>query len=781
VRARVSEAETARLASERRVTGARSALTAARRRHDDAVRQAERSRRAEAARAVLADLAASADEAARADAALDAHERAQRCAPVVNALDRAQAACVDAPDVDALLADLLAPLGGDAAMVAADGPPLARASSALSTVDRAVGEARDRITRLEALLPRERGAVTVQQELAVARSSLDSAQHHERRLSSRAAHLPPEIARCATALEAASVRAGRVEALRVQLAAARERRDAAAERDQLRVELVAAEDARRDARERLLDARDRVQALAARRLAGMAGELAAALVDGAPCQVCGSKEHPAPAGRAADAVTEQEQQHAEAVLAQQQACFDDADAGCARTRERFGALEAAAGGASIDQATSAARDLATRLSEAERAAVEQQVHDRELGALRDEQAAVARELAGLSAEVRRLQESVTAREAVLAEVRHEVAAALAAATTRGSAAVGVDAADETPVSAAVSVERDLLQRLVEGRRALQRCEEAASLAETLAAEASLTALDHGFDGLDQVRRCLLSGPETERLRELLATRAAAQAHARSVLEELGTSDAQPAAETDLARLDGALAAAEQEATVAAGELAVRSESVTALRAHLDDLCEVLDEWAPVRDEALRAESMSRLVRGLGHENRLQMRLSAYVLATRLDQVVAAANERLASMRDQRYLLQRTGRAERKGSRAGLGLEVVDQWTGEVRAPTTLSGGETFVVSLALALGLADVVTHESGGTDVQTLFVDEGFGSLDAETLDDVMDRLDALRSGGRTVGVVSHVAELRGRIATRVEVLKGRSGSTVALRTLAG
>jgi exonuclease SbcC len=70
---------------------------------------------------------------------------------------------------------------------------------------------------------------------------------------------------------------------------------------------------------------------------------------------------------------------------------------------------------------------------------------------------------------------------------------------------------------------------------------------------------------------------------------------------------------------------------------------------------------------------------------------------------------------------------------------------------------------------------------VQTLFVDEGFGSLDAETLDDVMDRLDALRSGGRTVGVVSHVAELRGRIATRVEVLKGRSGSTVALRTLAG
>jgi exonuclease SbcC len=164
-----------------------------------------------------------------------------------------------------------------------------------------------------------------------------------------------------------------------------------------------------------------------------------------------------------------------------------------------------------------------------------------------------------------------------------------------------------------------------------------------------------------------------------------------------------------------------------------------------------------------------------------MRLSAYVLATRLDQVVAAANERLGHMRDQRYLLQRTGRAERRGSQAGLGLEVVDQWTGDVRAPSTLSGGETFVVSLSLALGLADVVTYEAGGTEVETLFVDEGFGSLDADTLDDVMDRLDGLRAGGRIVGVVSHVTEMRSRIPTQVHVTKGRSGSTVSLRTLVG
>ena len=84
-----------------------------------------------------------------------------------------------------------------------------------------------------------------------------------------------------------------------------------------------------------------------------------------------------------------------------------------------------------------------------------------------------------------------------------------------------------------------------------------------------------------------------------------------------------------------------------------------------------------------------------------------------------------------------------------------------------------MVSLALALGLADVVTQEAGGADLDTLFVDEGFGSLDADTLDDVMDTLDSLRDGGRVVGVVSHVAEMRDRIPTQLVVTKARRGST--------
>jgi exonuclease SbcC len=174
--------------------------------------------------------------------------------------------------------------------------------------------------------------------------------------------------------------------------------------------------------------------------------------------------------------------------------------------------------------------------------------------------------------------------------------------------------------------------------------------------------------------------------------------------------------------------------------------------------------------------LSSFVEGKSADNRLQMRLSAYVLAYRLSQVVAAANERLDRMSDRRYTLEHTGRRTAGETRGGLSLLVRDDWSGEARDPATLSGGETFVVSLALALGLADVVTQEAGGADLDTLFVDEGFGALDADTLDDVMDTLDSLRDGGRVVGVVSHVAEMRDRIPAQLTVTKSRHGSSVAI-----
>jgi DNA repair protein SbcC/Rad50 len=160
-----------------------------------------------------------------------------------------------------------------------------------------------------------------------------------------------------------------------------------------------------------------------------------------------------------------------------------------------------------------------------------------------------------------------------------------------------------------------------------------------------------------------------------------------------------------------------------------------------------------------------------------MRLESYVLAARLEQTAAAASVRLQRMSAGRYTLVHSDERAGRGARSGLGLHVIDAWTGQERDTATLSGGETFFVSLALALGLADVVGDETGGVRLDTLFIDEGFGSLDEQTLDEVLEMLDSLRDRDRSVGIVSHVADLRLRIPAQLEVVKRRSGSVVLQR----
>ena len=151
----------------------------------------------------------------------------------------------------------------------------------------------------------------------------------------------------------------------------------------------------------------------------------------------------------------------------------------------------------------------------------------------------------------------------------------------------------------------------------------------------------------------------------------------------------------------------------------------------------------------------------------------YVLGALLDDVLAAANERLQSMSRQRYTLQRSQSwDDKRVKQIGLDIEVYDNYTGYARPANTLSGGETFLSSLSLALGLADVVQAYSGGIHLDAIFIDEGFGTLDSETLDYALKTLASLRSGGRLVGIISHVPELEERIDARLKVSPAEKGS---------
>jgi exonuclease SbcC len=225
--------------------------------------------------------------------------------------------------------------------------------------------------------------------------------------------------------------------------------------------------------------------------------------------------------------------------------------------------------------------------------------------------------------------------------------------------------------------------------------------------------------------------------------------------------------------DTALTEATERLTTANTAESTTRTCCEALTAHIADLTAHTTRLGPLTEEHARARHLADLAAGTSTDNQLRMHLEAYVLAARLEDVAQAANTRLKRMSSSRYLLSHTDARTGRG-RSGLGLEVLDQWTGQTRDTKTLSGGESFFASLALALGLADVVAHEAGGGQLDTLFIDEGFGSLDEDTLDEVLHVLDELRSHNRAVGVVSHVADLRRRIPTQMHVRKNENGSTI-------
>ncbi|MFJ8701182.1 AAA family ATPase [Streptomyces ardesiacus] len=562
-------------------------------------------------------------------------------------------------------------------------------------------------------------------------------------------------------VDSAQEAATRAEQLAVQRDPAQRRLVAARRRDRLTDDTEAARRQSLALAEAAVEARGAWLDLKEQRLHGIAAELAANLTDGAPCAVCGATEHPAPARKGAGHVDRAAEERA---LAAYQAADErraDAERRLGTVREALAAATAEAGDAptarlaeeaeEIERDYTRARTDASGLHPAQEA-LRRAEHEREERVAAQQQAAV-RSASRVEAR-ERLEREQTSLQAELTRARGAAESVeTRAAQLERQATLLTEAADTSRAAA------DTAQRLKD--------------ADARLADAAFRA---GFDTPAEAAAALLDDAAHRELQRRLDAWQSEDAAVRAVLAEADTADAARRPPADLAAAERAAADAGRRLREAASARDAAARCCAELDRLSAQAATAVRRLAPLREEHTRVARLASLAAGTSADNERRMRLESYVLAARLEQVAAAATARLLRMSSGRYTLvhsdDRTGRG-----RSGLGLHVVDAWTGRERDTATLSGGETFFASLALALGLADVVTDEAGGVRLDTLFIDEGFGSLDDQTLDEVLDVLDALRERDRSVGIVSHVADLRRRVHAQLEVVKGRSGSLLRQR----
>jgi len=617
----------------------------------------------------------------------------------------------------------------------------------------------DRVVGLEAALNDKRRAVRDSRDQAD--TLRDQIAADDAWLAARPAERDELLARLSQATSTAS-RAGEHRARVATLEAA-----AAAhlELERLEGESSSADATRAAAGRAAQDAVGAEAALRAARIAGLAGELAQALGDGESCPVCGAVEHPHKASLAQDHPT------ADAVERAEQARVS-AERTLARAGEAAAALTSR-----VEAACDALGD-----STAEQVVVELTAAAADLAAARAAEA-TGTELAGALDAHAMATEARTAERATsvaqLADVQGRIGV-LQQALAEDEAEVSLACAGHPTVVARRSELRDLVHAADDLVAALDDLAAADKDVAVRATELDAALVERGFSSTTDVTAALLDRPATEVLADAVAAYAGAVEAVRAGL-----------ADPDVAGLpDGAVAdvagarTAEQEAQEALVVAEARSRSTAERAAAVADAARTVltaaHRLAAVWAEGGPVTRLAGLASGTGSDNGRGLSLATYVLARRFEDVVAAANDRLLGMSDGRYELVRSEQKEDVGSRrTGLAMRVVDHWTDQQRDPRTLSGGESFYVSLCLALGLADVVTAEAGGIDLGTLFVDEGFGSLDPHALEQVLAELGRLRAGGRVVGVVSHVEALKASIADRIEVRPGADGPST-LRVLA-
>ncbi len=564
-----------------------------------------------------------------------------------------------------------------------------------------------------------------------------------------------------------------------------------AEEKDLNAQVAKAQAHARTAAERLEQARELLQDAESAWKEGHAALLAKDLHPGDPCPVCGATDHPAPARpvidlpddaelkrrRKAVELAEDTLRRARENLADRQRKLARIDGLLAATRESL--KDAPAG--TVDELSALLTVADTELREAEKAASELERLDAEISRLNGELQGLETALEAAESErddlVRKLAEKGGALRETEQDLPEDLRSRDALNAAHGLAASELEKLENAlraAEEAAGRAELDAAAAQSRAESARERLEEARRQHEQSWKRFQQRVREAGFGTGEELRAAMLSEEALAELRERTERYMADLEAARKALADV-RAEAEGLSVPDLEALQGArnsLADGLEELSHRLGEAKARLRQLRDAKSKLDRLN---DEFAKEEKRHAALARLDEVARGTRNPGR--MSFERHVLATLFEDVLVAANRRLDLMSRGRFLLRRQTEQRDGRMSGGLDLEVFDTHTGRERPVRTLSGGESFLAALSLALGLADVVQAHAGGIRLETMFIDEGFGSLDAEALDLAIRALMDLRGEGRLIGIISHVAELRERIDLRLEVRPGADGSGSSAR----
>ena len=678
-------------------------------------------------------------------------------------------------------------------------PPLAEAQAAFAALSKKWESAAEQLKKLSALQKNRDEIERRQIALAGKREELDGA-------CKTLEGLPPadgaQAALDQLAQELAAVEGERekLSALQADFAAIGEKQAALAK---MQTEFAALDSAFADAdgQHRLLeDAFFRSQA----------GILASALADGQPCPVCGSAVHPEPAALSDGGATEAELKKAKSAKDSAQGKREKKSLECGNARAQIETLSAlfAAGlaalaidaGAGDAEPGAAIAAAGSRLAEAASAAAAK------TGELAGKKAAAEKSLAELKA---KLDSATDKRNRLSPEV-----AALRGEIDMLAKRFADDFSEFAP-NAEWEASKAELAQLLGGTQ-----KEAGALgAEKSAAEKSLAELSASWEtaaerksGAESACKSAQTLAAERGANEQEASRvcAGAQAKRSEALRECGfRSEAEYAAalvtESDLAnmskrltdyekngeqlgrdirRLQGETAGKEPpdlerlkaEAQAASAEFLALGKKREEAKSRLDKAEAQIKELRQAAIDFEQADKSYAAAKQLSETANGKLNFETYAQMAYFERVLAAANHRLKAMSQSRYTLLRKTESSDARAKTGLEIEALDAYTGKARSANSLSGGESFMASLSLALGLSDVVQQSAGGIRLDAMFIDEGFGTLDTETLDIAIKTLSEMAGADRIIGIISHVAELRERIDKQIQVEKTAGGSRVTM-----